>query len=448
MSSKPSSETLSIYLGTPSLGLAVSSWELLLVEHGLKPDGTPQSITEESFSKMKDPGSFFTSTKAGKHVPKALLMDLDPSPIFDLKQGVYRSLFESENLIAGNHSAGLYSIGYETGKGYMEKILEKIRKMAENCDRLETVMIYGGVGGGTGAGVGSLLLEGLEEWYERVDRIGVYQFPNQNQTPSHHFQSYNMGFWFMKSLELLDICIPYTNSTLYSICQRNFKAPFYHSSINRIMAQFLSGITAPNRLEGALAIMLGELRNTLIPDQKLKFLLPGLGPFTAAELVAEKKHSVYEITEEAVKRTGLSGCDMSLGNIIAGNLYYRGDLPVKDIESVLKELEKTLSFSPLSSRSLSISLSYFPNFYVPGGDMGRYSRSCSSLVNGTGVVSFLQAFKEQYRETIKGKGFERWVRYHDEGLELMGGDLGKGLKEIEEVIGCYEGTDTEIIEEL
>ena len=121
-----SGETLSIYIGTPAVNLAVNTWELLTLEHGIKPDGTVQSISEDSFSKLKDPSSFFTQTKSGKNVPKALLFDLDPFSLNEVRQGVYRTLFDSENLINGKSPATLYSIAYDSGKIYLDKILDKI----------------------------------------------------------------------------------------------------------------------------------------------------------------------------------------------------------------------------------------------------------------------------------------------------------------------------------
>lgn len=49
----------------------------------------------------------------------------------------------------------------------IDLFLEKIRKQADQCTDLEGFLIYNSVGGGTGSGLGSLLLEKLSSEYEK-----------------------------------------------------------------------------------------------------------------------------------------------------------------------------------------------------------------------------------------------------------------------------------------
>ena len=55
-------------------------WELYCLEHGFQPDGTihantaPQ-LTDSSF------GTFFSETGAGKYVPRAIFLDLEPTVV-------------------------------------------------------------------------------------------------------------------------------------------------------------------------------------------------------------------------------------------------------------------------------------------------------------------------------------------------------------------------------
>ena len=55
----------------------------------------------------------------GKHVPRAIFVDLEPSVIDETRTGVYRSLFHPEQLMAGkedaanNYARGHYTIGKE-----------------------------------------------------------------------------------------------------------------------------------------------------------------------------------------------------------------------------------------------------------------------------------------------------------------------------------------------
>lgn len=75
-----------------------------LAEHGLTPDGKPDpestvDTNENSFQ------TFFNETSSGKQVPRSIFVDLDPSPIDEIRTGTYRQLFHPEMLVSGKEDA-------------------------------------------------------------------------------------------------------------------------------------------------------------------------------------------------------------------------------------------------------------------------------------------------------------------------------------------------------
>ncbi|EOB05049.1 Tubulin alpha chain, partial [Anas platyrhynchos] len=62
-------------------------------------------------------GTFFSETGSGKHVPRAIFVDLEPTVIG--RAGTYRTLFHPEQLFsskedaAKNYARGHYTIGKE-----------------------------------------------------------------------------------------------------------------------------------------------------------------------------------------------------------------------------------------------------------------------------------------------------------------------------------------------
>lgn len=55
-------------------------WELYCLEHGITPDG--RIGTEKTAGKTDDSFStFFSETENGKHVPRAVFVDLEPTVI-------------------------------------------------------------------------------------------------------------------------------------------------------------------------------------------------------------------------------------------------------------------------------------------------------------------------------------------------------------------------------
>jgi tubulin alpha len=49
--------------------------------------------------------TFFSETGAGKHVPRTVFVDLEPTVIDEVRTGTYRQLFHPEQLISGKEDA-------------------------------------------------------------------------------------------------------------------------------------------------------------------------------------------------------------------------------------------------------------------------------------------------------------------------------------------------------
>jgi len=45
--------------------------------------------------------TFFSETLSGKYVPRAVMIDLEPTVIDEIRTGTYRQLFHPEYLISG-----------------------------------------------------------------------------------------------------------------------------------------------------------------------------------------------------------------------------------------------------------------------------------------------------------------------------------------------------------
>ena len=95
---------------------------------GQMPSDDTLGVSDDSFN------TFFSETPSGKHVPRAIFVDLEPSvidevriyvgetkvyPLIQVRTGTYRNLFHPENMITGkedaanNYARGHYTIGKE-----------------------------------------------------------------------------------------------------------------------------------------------------------------------------------------------------------------------------------------------------------------------------------------------------------------------------------------------
>uniref|UniRef100_A0A3B4WLN7 Tubulin, alpha 1c n=1 Tax=Seriola lalandi dorsalis TaxID=1841481 RepID=A0A3B4WLN7_SERLL len=133
-------------------------WELYCLEHGIQPDGQmPSDKTlgggDDSFN------TFFSETGAGKHVPRAVFVDLEPTVIDEVRTGTYRQLFHPEQLITGKEdAANNYARGHYTiGKEIIDLVLDRIRKLADQCTGLQGFLVFHSFGGGTGSDVNAAI---------------------------------------------------------------------------------------------------------------------------------------------------------------------------------------------------------------------------------------------------------------------------------------------------
>jgi tubulin alpha len=63
---------------------------------GQMPADTPSNLsTDDAFQ------TFFAETGAGKHVPRCVMVDLEPTVVDEVRSGTYRQLFHPEQLISG-----------------------------------------------------------------------------------------------------------------------------------------------------------------------------------------------------------------------------------------------------------------------------------------------------------------------------------------------------------
>lgn len=86
-------ECISIHIGQAGVQMGNACWELYCLEHGIQADGT---IPGPKVAKPTEPEAeqvdssfetFFCETASGKHVPRAVFIDLEPTVIGNSGRG-------------------------------------------------------------------------------------------------------------------------------------------------------------------------------------------------------------------------------------------------------------------------------------------------------------------------------------------------------------------------
>jgi tubulin alpha len=132
--------------------------------------------------------------------------------------------------------------------------LDRIRKLADNCTGLQGFLVFNAVGGGTGSGLGSLLLERLSVDYGKKSKLGFTIYPSP-QVSNAVVEPYNSVLSTHSLLEHTDVAIMLDNEAIYDICRRSLdiERPTY-TNLNRLIAQVISSLTASLRFDGALNV--------------------------------------------------------------------------------------------------------------------------------------------------------------------------------------------------
>ena len=88
-----------------------------------------------------------------------------------VRSGPFGQIFRPDNFVFGQSGAGNnWAKGHHTeGAELVDSVLDVVRKESEGCDCLQGFQLTHSLGGGTGSGMGTLLISKIREEYP--DRI-------------------------------------------------------------------------------------------------------------------------------------------------------------------------------------------------------------------------------------------------------------------------------------
>merc|ERR1712178_611322 len=169
------------------------------------------------------------------------------------------------------------------GAELVEAVLDRVRLEVEQCDAPQGFQIFHSLGGGTGSGMGTLLLLKIRDAYP--DRItctySVYPSPKVSDTV---VEPYNAVLSSHQLLENADETFIIDNEALYNISHNVLKIenPEY-SQLNHLISCVMAGVTASIRFPGKLNCDLRKLGVNLVPFPRLHFFLIAQAPLQSKD---------------------------------------------------------------------------------------------------------------------------------------------------------------------
>merc|ERR1712059_113135 len=366
----------------------------------------------------------------------------------EVRTGTYRQLFHPEQLITGKEdAANNFARGHYTiGKEIVDLVLDRIRKLADNCTGLQGFMVYNAVGGGTGSGLGCLMLERLSVDYGKKSKLSftVWACP---QVATAVVEPYNTVLCVHSLLEHTDVTIMYDNEALYDICRRNLdiERPTY-TNLNRLLGQIISSLTASLRFDGALNVDITEFQTNLVPYPRIHFPLATYAPVISAEKAYHEQLTVAEITNACFEPANqMVKCDPRHGKYMACCLLFRGDVVPKDVNAAIATIKtkRTIQFVDWCPTGFEVGINYQPPTVVPGADLAKVQRAVCMLSNTTAIAEAWARLDHKFDLMYAKRAFVHW--YVGEGMEE--GEFSEAREDLAALEKDYEEVGADSVEE-
>ncbi|XP_072502663.1 tubulin gamma-1 chain-like isoform X2 [Notamacropus eugenii] len=301
------------------------------------------------------------------YIPRAVLLDLEPRVIHSILNSPYAKLYNPENIYLSEHGGGAgnnWASGFSQGEKIHEDIFDIIDREADGSDSLEGFVLCHSIAGGTGSGLGSYLLERLNDRYPKKLVQTYSVFPNQDEMSDVVVQPYNSLLTLKRLTQNADCVVVLDNTALNRIAtdRLHIQNPSF-SQINQLVA---------------------SVRKTTVLDVMRRLLQP------------------KNVMVSTGRDRQTNHCYIAILNIIQGEVD-----PTQVHKSLQRIRERKLAnFIPWGPASIQVALSrkspYLPSAHRVSGLMMANHTSISSLFESTchqyDKLRKREAFLEQFRK--------------------------------------------------
>ena len=409
----------------------------MTAEHGLNNTG---AYIGDNPLQLERISVYFHQAANGRYVPRAVLTDLEPGTMDAIRSGAFGNLFRPDNFVNGQSGAGNnWAKGHYTeGAELVDSIMEVVRKEAESCDALQGFQITHSIGGGTGSGMGTLLVSKVREEYP--DRImSTYSVIPSAKVSDTVVEAYNATLSIHQLVENADQVYALDNEALYDICYRTLKMknPSY-ADLNLLIANAMTGTTCSLRFPGQLNCDLRKLAVNMVPFPRLHFFLVGFAPLTATKSEQYRAVSVAQLTQQAFDaKNMMCAADPRHGRYLTCALMFRGKLSSKEVDDqVVSMITKNSSyFVEWIPNNIKASICDIPPVGI--------SMSSVFVGNSTAIQEAWRRVAEQFQIMFRRKAFLHW--YTGEGMDEM--EFTEAESNLTDLIAEYQQYQDATVEE-
>ncbi|XP_062294076.1 tubulin beta-4B chain isoform X6 [Scomber scombrus] len=345
-------------------------WEVISDEHGIDPTGTYHGDSDLQLDRIS---VYYNEATGGKYVPRAILVDLEPGTMDSVRSGPFGQIFRPDNF------------GFQ---------------------------LTHSLGGGTGSGMGTLLISKIREEYpDRImNTFSVVPSPKVSDTV---VEPYNATLSVHQLVENTDETYCIDNEALYDICFRTLKltTPTY-GDLNHLVSATMSGVTTCLRFPGQLNADLRKLAVNMVPFPRLHFFMPGFAPLTSRGSQQYRALSVPELTQQMFdSKNMMAACDPRHGRYLTVAAVFRGRMSMKEVDEQMLNVQ---------NKNSSYFVEWIPNNVktavcdIPPRGL---KMAATFIGNSTAIQELFKRISEQFTAMFRRKAFLHW--YTGEGMDEM-----------------------------
>ncbi|KAI1400925.1 tubulin beta subunit [Hypoxylon fuscum] len=331
-----------------------------------------------------------------------------------VRAGPFGKLFRPDNFVFGQSGAGNnWAKGHYTeGAELVDQVLDVVRREAEGCDCLQGFQITHSLGGGTGSGMGTLIISKIRE--EFPDRMmatfSVVPSPKVSDTV---VEPYNATLSINQLVENADETFCIDNEALYDICLRTLKLsnPSY-GDLNHLVSAVMAGVSTSLRFPGQLNSDLRKLAVNMIPFPRLHFFMVGFAPLTGRGANSFRALTVPELTQQLLDpKNMMTGADFRNGRYLTCSAIFRGNVSMKEVEDQMHNVQMRNSqyFVEWIPHNVQTAVCSIP----PRG----LKMSSTFVGNSTAIQEIFKRVGDQFSAMFRRKAFLHW--YTGEGMDEM-----------------------------
>jgi len=429
-------EIVHVQAGQCGNQIGTKFWEVICGEHGVAPSGKYEGKQDLQLERI----NVYFSEATGRYVPRAVLMDLEPGTMDACRTSTFGKVFRPGNFVFGQSGAGNnWAKGHYTeGAELIDSVMDVVRKEAEACDCLQGFQITHSLGGGTGSGMGTLLISKIREEYP--DRImctySVFPSPKVSDTV---VEPYNATLSVHQLVENADEVMVIDNEALYDICFRTLKltTPTY-ADLNHLVSTAMSGTTCCLRFPGQLNSDLRKLAVNLIPFPRLHFFMVGIAPLTSRGAGQYSALSVPELTTQMFdSKNMMCASDPKNGRYLTAAAMFRGKISMKQIDEQMLNVQ---------SKQAGYFVEWIPNNIktsscdIPPEGL---KMSATFIGNSTSIQEMFKRVSDQFTLMFRRKAFLHW--YTGEGMDEM--EFTEAESNMNDLVAEYQQYQEATVEE-